>query len=139
MKNKIYWVIFLSLFLIGFTPANEKVVDVKHEVTAMYVDDGSLPSIQAKGDVVRVAALGSWVTDENDDINHVISLKDTKVNFRLEYYGYKADEVMLHVTLLGPTKQTQSSPWLPVQKGFVYKSTFSWENLNIIFFCLNIF
>ena len=62
-----------------------------------------MPSIQAKGDVIRVAVLGTYVSDEDDEINHIISLSDDKIQFHIEYYAYKGDQVRLHLTLTGPT------------------------------------
>jgi len=130
MKQKCLLVVSLALLLIGFSTAQDNVVDVKHETITIYADDTSLPSIQAKGDVVRVTV---YATDANGSPSHVIPLSNPEVRFYHEYYGHKDDQVRMHLTVIGPTMETSSTDWLPVQKGFHYKSYFSYQGLNAFF------
>lgn len=133
MKQRCLFVLFLALLLFGFAPAQDNVVDIKHETIAIYADDTSLPSIQAKGDVVRVTVLGAWVSDGDDNVNHVISLSTPEVRFHNEYYSHKDDEIRMYLTVIGPTKVSNSTDWLPVTKGFQYTSYFGFQGLNSFF------
>ena len=133
MKRIFLWGVLFSFLLIGFITAQENVVYAKLETIAIYADEEPLSSIQAKGDVTRVVVLGSYISDEDDEINHVISLSDEKVQFHIEYYAYKGDQARLHLTLTGPTMLESSSGWLPVKKGFQYKSYFIYEDLRAAF------
>ena len=132
-KGVFLWGVLFSFLLIGFVAAQENVVYAKHEIIAIFADDESLLSIQGKGDAIRVAVLGSYVSDEDDEINHIISLSDDKVQFHHEYYAYKSDQVRLHLTITGPTLVESSSGWLTAKKGFQYKSIFTYEDLKAVF------